>query len=461
MPADVVPFPHENAAAAENSEIALADAFVDRHASFVCYVSSWGVWLVWDGQVWVRDQTLQVRDMARAIVSEASDALAAEGKHPEAKRLGRYATVSGVLKLAQADPRVAATPEQWDADLMLLNTPAGIIDLRTGEIQPNDAARYCSKITGVSPATYVPEGCLWLRFIYRICDGNAELVAFLKRALGYSLTGTTKEEAFFFLYGTGQNGKSKLLSTVCGVLGSYHEQSDMTSFTVSKYEHHPADLAKLRGARLVTANETEEGRRWSESKIKAITGGDPISARFMRQDFFTFRPELKLWVAGNHRPGLRNVDKAMRRRMNLVPFAVTIPEAERDRDLEEKLKEEWPIVLRWLIDGCLQWQREGLNPPAVVRDATEEYFQAEDSFQQWLSECCEVERGHSAAHSALWESWKGWAERAGEFVGTKKRFALQLRARGFVAGRDRKGVVYNGLRVSPASPEADQPTTPV
>jgi putative DNA primase/helicase len=186
----------------------------------------------------------------------------------------------------------------------------------------------------------------------------------------------------------------------------------------------------------VTAIETEEGRRWAESKIKALTGGDRISARFMRQDFFEFIPQFKLVIAGNHKPGLRGVDEAIRRRMNLVPFTVTIPAEERDEQLPEKLAAEWPAILNWMIQGCLEWQRNGLAQPEAVRAATEAYLDAEDSIALWLAECCESAGTFDWVSSGvLWKSWKEWAETAGENPGSQKRLTQVLRDRGFVDKR--------------------------
>jgi putative DNA primase/helicase len=196
----------------------------------------------------------------------------------------------------------------------------------------------------------------------------------------------------------------------------------------------------------VTAQETQEGRRWDESKIKALTGGDPITARFMRQDFFTYLPQFKLFIAGNHKPGLRNVDEAIRRRLNLIPFAVKIPPAERDRQLPDKLKKEWGGILAWAIEGCLAWQRDGLVAPSTVTLATDDYLEAEDALGQWVTECCVV-TGQSAAGgrpisrplyattAQLFGSWKEWADKAGEFVSSQKRFSQALQARGFVRKR--------------------------
>ena len=234
--------------------------------------------------------------------------------------------------------------------------PDAIMDLKTGRHRASSPGDYCTKQTTVSAGGECP---LWDAFLKRVTNDDAELAAFLQRICGYCLTGSTKEHALFFLHGTGANGKSVFIDTVAGILGDYHRTAPIETFTASPTDRHPTDIASLRGARLVTAVETEEGRRWDESKIKALTGGDMIAARFMRQDFFEYRPQFKLVIAGNHKPGLRSVDEAIRRRFHLIPFNVTIPEGERDLELAEKLRAEWPGILAWMIEGCLDWQRQG------------------------------------------------------------------------------------------------------
>jgi putative DNA primase/helicase len=201
----------------------------------------------------------------------------------------------------------------------------------------------------------------------------------------------------------------------------------------------------LRGARLVTAQETEEGRGWAESRIKQLTGGDPITARFMRQDFFTFDPNFKLAIAGNHKPSLKGVDEALRARIHLVPFTVTIPPHERDPDLPEKIRAEGPAILRWMIEGCLAWQERGLDPPEAVRTATEDYMAQEDVLGQWIAERCVEDHKARTSSSELYAHWCGWADRAGELPGTQKAFSSALQARGFVKVKTRRGVVFNGI----------------
>lgn len=331
-----------------------------------------------------------------------------------------------------------------------MNTPEGVIDLTTGRMRPHIPEDYFTKITAVGPRGDCPR---FLAFLNSIADGDRELVAYLRRVFGYGLTGLTREHALFFGYGTGANGKSVLLSTISGALGDYHKTAPIETFTASNGDRHPTDLASLRGARLVTATETEEGRRWAESRIKQLTGGDTVAARFMRQDFFEYRPAFKLVIAGNHKPSLRSVDEAIRRRFHLIPFAVTVPEAERDPDLTEKLKDEWPGILAWLVDGCLEWQAEGLRQPSAVKDATEAYLAAEDSIAAWIDEACEREPAAWEPSTALFASWGNWANSAGEHPGSIKRFSQALESRGFRRVRQRRGggnpiAGFDGLRLS-------------
>jgi putative DNA primase/helicase len=342
------------------SDEALALRFAERHAGDLRYVAGWGKWVQWTGTHWRFDDTKLAFDLARRVCRAA----AAECNNPkQASAIASAKTVAAVERLALADRRIAATVDQWDAEPWLLNSPDGAIDLRTGDVRPHNPLDYATKITAVGPRGDCPR---FLAFLERITGGDRELIAYLQRVLGYSLTGLTREHALFFCHGTGANGKSVLLSTVAGILGDYHRTAPIEAFVATNGDRHPTDLAMLRGARLVTATETEEGRRWAESRIKQLTGGDTVAARFMRQDFFEYRPQFKLVIAGNHKPSLRSVDEAIRRRFHLIPFAVTIPPEERDADLTEKLKAEWSGILQWMVDGAGEWQAEGLRPPKAV-----------------------------------------------------------------------------------------------
>jgi putative DNA primase/helicase len=441
------------------SEDDLALRFSRNYARDWRYVHDWGTWMRWDGMRWVKENTLHVFDLIRRICRDAS-AECGDSEKFTASKLASRATSAAVERLAATDRDHAATVKQWDTDPWLLNTPTGTVDLHTGEIRNHRGADYLTKITAVGPGRDCPQ---WLQFLDRVTASDSELQAFLQRMIGYCLTGVTRDHALFFLYGTGANGKSVFLSTISGLLSDYARTAAPSSFTASAIEQHPTDLAGLRGARFVMAIETEEGARWAESKIKSLTGGDKVTARFMRGDYFEFIPEFKLVIAGNHKPSLRSVDEAIRRRLNLVPFTVTIPKDERDSRLSEKLRAEFPGILNWAVQGCLDWQNYGLNAPSAVRDATEDYLAAEDAMGRWLEERCILKRAAWVASSALFADWKAWCEETGENPGSQKRFAQQLDARKFSRARTNrfKGFVGLALRRSLVPDVPDSPIFPV
>lgn len=348
--------------------------------------------------------------------------------------------MSAVEKLTSADRQVAASVDQWDGDPWLLNTPTGTVDLRTGELRPSTREEFHSKCTAAPPAPFA-DCPLWLAFLDRVMGGNDDLIAFLKRVFGYCLTGRTTEQALFFCYGVGANGKGVMMNTMRRILGDYATSTPMETLTISPGggDRHPTEVADLKGARLVITTETGEGR-WNEGRIKQMTGGDPIKARYMHKDFFEFEPNFKLWISGNQEPRLRNVDIAIRRRLHIIPFTQRIPDAEQDKEFADKLRGEWDAILRWAIEGCVDWQERGaLDPPAMVIGATGEYFEHEDSVGSWLADACEQDAEAWAASADLFASWKAYAEQAGEYAGSQRRLTEVLRQRGFVSHREAMG----------------------
>jgi putative DNA primase/helicase len=432
---------HASVPVPKDSDEDLALRFARRFKDKLRYVSAWSCWMTWTGTHWQPDKTLFAFHLVRTNCREA----AAECNSKNAKAIASAKTEANVERISRADRRLAASTEVWDADPWVLNTPGGTIDLRTGSIRPHDPSDHLTRITEVTPGGECPT---WMQFLDRITAGDQDLQAFMQRMCGYALTGDTTAHALFFMFGTGANGKSVFIDTIAGILGDYHKTAPIETFTASNSERHPTELASLRGARLVTAVETEEGRRWAESRIKALTGGDKIAARFMRQDFFEFTPQFKLVIAGNHKPGLRSVDEAIRRRFNLLPFSVTIPPDERDPNLKDKLRVEWPGILKWMIDGCLDWKQHGLRPPAAVLDATAAYLDAEDATAAWIEERCVLDPNAWASSSELFTSWKSWADTQGEFAGSSKRFSQNLEARGFQPFRKKTGRGFNGIAIS-------------
>ena len=433
------------------TEDSAALEFVRLHGTDVRYCHDTGSWFRWTGNFWAQDRTSVVYQWAREVARKLAD------DQDERKRYitSKTSFASGVDRFAKVDPAVAVTIEFWDNQPLLLGTPEGTVDLRTGKLRPSNRADGITKTTLIAPNG---KGCpRWLRFLAETTGIDAELIRFLQQWCGYCLTGITREHALVFVYGPGGNGKSVFINIITAILRDYAAVAAMTTLTASQSDKHPTELAMLRGARMVTATETEKGHAWAESRIKQMTGGDRISARFMRQDFFTFQPTFKLSVVGNHKPVLRNVDEAARRRFLIVPFERKPPAP--DRELEQKLMEEAPGILQWMVAGCLDWQKNGLIKPPSVLAATAQYFADQDTFAHWLAEACDCEPGNiykSETSTALFMSWKQYALIAGDEPGSQRSFADQMTLNGFQSKRTNKARAYTGIRLIPAATYQDR-----
>lgn len=433
--------------APEYGETEIAERFADRHATELRFVKTWNAWLHWTGRRWHRDDSDFVTDLARKHCREESALCSRTPGYTaaQARAICTDRTVNAVMRLARVDRRIASTAETWDQDHWLLGTPGGVIELRTGELRPARPEDHVTKSTAVAPGGDCPR---WLAFLARATGGDAELQAYLQRLCGYALTGSTREHSLHFVFGPGGAGKGTFVHALESILGDYHVGTPIQTFTESKYDRHPAEIAALHGARLVTCSETEKGRHWAEARIKELTGGDTISARFMNQNFFNFAPTFKILISGNYKPHMRP-DAAMRRRFQLAPFTTSIPDHEKDRTLGDKLRAEWPGILAWAIQGCLAWQKHGLNPPPAILDATEEYFEeeAEDVLTMWLHDRCDVDPQAETPHGVLYDSFKRYAEHAGERAISSKQFAKDLRVQKFESDRTGKVRLVVGLKL--------------
>jgi putative DNA primase/helicase len=413
------------------SEHTVALEFAEQHHGKLLYDHHRGVWFQWAGTHWRVEETALAFDWAREIAAR----LAADGDEKARRAAGRHSFCSGVEKFARADRAFAVTSAIWDHDPFLLATPAGTVDLRTGLLRAADPADRIAKLAAVGPAE-TADCPRWIKFLEESTGQDPHLMRFLQQWFGYCLTGDIREHALVFTCGPGKNGKTTMLNTVSGIMADYAATAAMDAFTASPYDRHTTDLAMLRGARLVTAAETEEGRTWAEARIKQLTGGDPITARFMRQDNFTYMPQFKLTIIGNHTPNLHNVDEATRRRFNIVPFTRT--PAAVDKALGDKLRAEWPGILRWMINGCLDWQANELTPAPAVAAATAEYFAEQDLIGQWIEEKCDAEPGNNdktELATPLFKSYSQLMKDAGEKPRTQASFGRELRKRGFIKGR--------------------------
>lgn len=441
----------EEDAAPEFSDDALVQLFVREFGRDWIHVAVWGLWFRWTGNVWERDTVSAVVQAVRLACRAAANK---NNKTAEQRRLASTKTILAVAKLAASDPSIATDVDQLDQHVMLLNTPEGVVDLDTGSVGPHERRLLLTQITSASPGVGCPT---WMSFLQTITGGDEALSAYLARVAGYCLTGQTNEHAFFLLHGLGANGKSVFLQTLAHVLGDYAATAASDTFISRGGSRHLSEIAGLRGARMVLMSETEADAQWAEARIKMVTGGEKLRANFMYKDHFEFTPQFKLLVGTNHRPALGEVGEAMRRRLHLIPFNVTIPEGQRDPDLAEKLKLEANGILGWMLAGCHDLQRlGGLRPPPCVSSAVEEYFSTEDRFGQWIEECCDVGAACRATSRALFASWSSWAQDAGIDPKSGRYLGEQLRSRGFIDGKVARDRGWHGIGLRTARrPEED------
>ncbi len=407
-------------AVAPYSEHALAERFATEHKADAIYVPNIG-WHVWDGERWRPDDQGKVELLCQQLCGTAASERA---KLTEQQRLRSRRTREAIMREAQG--QLVVTNDLLDKDVMLLNTSGGTVNLHTGDLRPARREDYCTKLAGATPdKENKPER--WLQFIDEITAGDKALGTYLQRIAGLCLTGDVSMQEVYFLHGTGANGKSVFVSTLLSILGDYGRTTPAETLMVTYHPQHATSIAALRGARLVAISEVEDGSRWAESKLKELTGGTPITARFMRMDEFTFMPQFKLVITGNHKPRLRNVDQAAERRLRLVPFTVQIPKAKRDRDLRKKLEPEYGGILQWAIEGCLDWQRQGLGTPDSVLSASAEYLAAQDVLGTWLNEQTTKKRSLREQSSVLYQKYNRWCEDAGEYVITQREFTDKMK----------------------------------
>jgi P4 family phage/plasmid primase-like protien len=419
------------------TDTANAELFAAEEGADLRYVKQWG-YVAWTGFVWLIDQTGEVDRRGKAFLGRLWDRLPQIKDEDRRKAFAKHILRSEsaqarakLVELARSELRIVARPEDFDRDGWRLNVANGTIDLKTGELRAHDRA---DLITKAAPVSFDPDAdCpTWEAFLDRIFASSVNLIEFVRRAVGYSLTGDTSEQVLFILYGTGANGKSTLVRTVAAMLGDYALRSPSDTLIARKSDPSiPNDVARLKGARFVFASETEGNQRLAESRIKDLTGGEKVTARFLHREFFEFQPEFKLWLSTNHKPTVRGTDNAIWRRIRLIPFEVTIPESEQDHHLADKLQAELPGILNWALTGCLEWQRNGLGTPDEVRRATEEYRTENDTLGAFLDESCIAGAGTMAERGSLYSAYKQWADENGEHVMSSHVFDKALLERGY------------------------------
>lgn len=426
------------------TEDLLAERFEAAYEGRLIYSHIRGQWyLREDGEVQFSEDRLErvphlIREFLRTL-NAAND-----------PKLGSAATISAVEKLARRSRGFAIHGNELDREPYLLGTPEGVIDLRTGEdANFEDGAPIITKRTLIAPRPGSPTR--WLDFLNEATGNDRDFINYLQRLAGYCLTGETREESLTFFHGPGGNGKGVFLGALKDIAGDYGRQASTEALMESKGERHPADLADLSQARLVIASESSDGKRWDEQRIKALTGRDEISARFMRGNFFVFKPQLKILVASNNKPRIRTVDDAMRRRLHLAPFDKK--PARPDQLLKDKLREEYPQILQWCIEGAEWWYREGLQVPEVIALATEQYFREEDLIGLWAEECVEFGPGAPGDRTLLYSNYEKWCRQMGHGAATIYAMTRWFKARGCEQdGRNKKRPIL-GARLKPIDGE--------
>jgi putative DNA primase/helicase len=425
------------------TENSVAKVFEVWHSKDLRFDHNAGLWFRWNGNTWQEDQTKIAFHWARRL-SDRVATVNLNVKAGDLKTLGSASFARNVERFAQADRAFAITSAVWDRDLYLLGTPSGVVDLRTGELVAPRRDHFISKSSGVVPSE-TPDCPKWIKFLREITGNDSALIRFYQQYFGYSLTGDVKEHAMMFGYGKGGNGKGVLQRIISRLMGGYAMTAPIEMLTASDWDRHPTELARLRGARLVSASETEDGQEWKENLFKQMTGGDVITARFMRQDFFEYQPQFKLVIYSNFKPRVRNISDAMARRINMAPF--NYRPAVVDHDLEERLfNEEGPQILRWLIGGCLDWQQNGLIRPPVILEATKAYFEEYDFVKRWTDERCDLGGSAFMATSAvLWKSWTEFAAEIGEKSYSQSWLKVQLERLGCIHRNRLPGIRERGF----------------
>ena len=439
------------------TDLGNAERLVHYFGDRIRYCHAWKSWYIWDGTRWRVDEAEEIKELAKKTVRWIYD----EARHHEddnkRQALARHAVnsessrrISAMIILAQSDSRVSIRPDEFDKDIFLLNCANGVLDLRTGRLGPHRIEDYLTKLVQVEfdEDAACPQ---WLTFLDKIMNKNADLIGFLQRATGYSLTGDVSEQCLFILFGSGANGKSTFLRTVGFLTGDYGQQTATETLLVKQKGAIPNDIARLKGARFITASEAEAEQRLAESLIKQMTGNDIITARFLHQEWFDFEPTYKIFLGTNHKPVIKGTDYAIWRRIRLVPFEVTIPEHERDRQLLNKLKDELSGILAWAIKGCLDWQKKGLGSPPEVVKATADYRNEMDIVCDFLTECCETGQDFTVLTRDLYKAYKDWCEANGDSLLKKNAFGSSLGEKGFVPRRFGKGLRgWEGLKLKSA-----------
>lgn len=409
-----------------------AELFSALYADRLRYDHKRGRWLIWqEGRWWKKDETTRVKTLAKNVARLRLKN--AKGNLDETKwalRSEARQRLEAMIDLAKAERPLADSGEGWDGDPWLLGVANGVVDLRTGQLRDGKQSDKITMHTKIAfdPTAKAPR---WERFMSEVYDGNRELMDYVQRAVGYSITGDVSEQVIFLAYGTGANGKSTFVEIIRNVLGEHAYNLPFSAFELNSRSSIPNDIAALENRRFATAIETSETSRLNEARIKALTGSDPVTARYLYGEFFTFVPTAKFWLVFNHFPKVNDESEGFWRRVRVIPFVQQFPKDKRDKKLLMKLKEEAGGILNWAIEGARKWKEQGLDTPAIVTQTSEQYRQESDVLAEFIEDCCVLDADALTTSGKLWNEYVGWKTRQHDGDGLDRTtFGRKLEARG-------------------------------
>lgn len=413
-----------------------AQRLKDKYKGNIKYSYIRKKWYYWTGKIWAIDNTGEIKKLADEIINDIKKEAFMEKDDDKQAEMLKWATKTAsskgkeaMVKETQHIDGIPILMEELDCYNDYLNCQNGIINLRTGELLPHDSNFMMSRISYAEYDNSGKQPEKWLSFLNDVTNGDKELQEYLQKCVGYSLTGSIREQCAFFLYGLGNNGKSTFLDTISDLLGSYASNVQPDTIMMKKNDSGAnSDIARLKSTRFVTSEEPTEGVRLNEGLVKQLTGGGKVTCRFLYGDEFEYEPEFKIWIGTNHKPVIRGTDVGIWRRIRLIPFEVNIPKEKVDKNLKYKLREELPQILKWAVDGCIKWQKEGLNPPKCVEQATKEYKVEMDILASFVDSCIEIDyiNGDTISAQELFTLYGVWAKKNNEYEMTSRKFFIEI-----------------------------------
>lgn len=439
-----------------------AQRLFDKFGNVIRYSYNRKKWFFWNGKKWYLDESGEIKKLADEICEdlkreawEIQDDSLQDKALKFARRTASSSAKEAMIKECQHLKDIPASPDSFDAYPELLNCQNGIVNLRNGELIPHDSSFMMSKICNAEYDTSHKKPEKWLAFLDDVTNGDKDLQEYIQRCVGYSISGSNKEQCAYFLYGLGNNGKSTFLDTISDLLGGYSANTQPDTLMLqsrlgSSGGGANSDIARLKSARFVTCEEPTEGVRLNEGLLKQLTGGSKVTCRFLYGDEFEYTPEFKIWIATNHKPTIRGTDVGIWRRIKLIPFEVNIPKEKVDKNLKYKLRKEFPQILAWAIEGCIKWQRYGMQEPRCVTEATKEYKQEMDLIAGFVEQCVIIDYNgnNRIMASELFSVYSKWAKFNNEYEMSSKKFFVELAKKVPDKGRNVKGIYYNNVRFS-------------